>query len=435
MKIALVLPHMFMHNDILNNVIFSPGHLGISLAKGLKNLGHEVTFFSPGYTVEGVENINADLTNFEEELRLREDSYVDLLKKHPLIFISLARQAQSEIISHAYSMANKEHFDIVHVYTNEEELALAFANLCRIPVVFTHHEPFNYLAKYRNSFPKYKDLNWISISYSQRKSMPKDTNFVGNVYHGLDKDRFELNLKPQGNYLAYYGRIVEPKGVHLAIAAAKKSGIKLKIAGKHYSGFGKDKYWAEVIEPQIDGKQVEYVGFLDNDKERQEFLGNAKALLVPSTWEEPFGMVMIEALACGTPIIGLESGAIPEVIENGKTGLTISNLQLSINNEIPNFKFQISSEKAGVWKTPPLKGGRGDVGSEDEVGEATRNSTLDTRNSKLLTPNLDELIDNLCVAINQIDKINRRTCREEFEKRFTLERMCGGYEEIYKSYL
>jgi glycosyltransferase involved in cell wall biosynthesis len=109
--------------------------------------------------------------------------------------------------------------------------------------------------------------------------------------------------------------------VHLAIEAAKKAGVTLKIAGKHYAGT-KDTYWRDVIEPQIDGAHVEYVGFIKDAAAKQEFLGNARALLVPSLFDEPFGMVMIESLACGTPIIGLNHGAIPEVI-TPQTGFVV----------------------------------------------------------------------------------------------------------------
>lgn len=366
MRIALIVPHIFMHGEILPRVIFAPGFLALSLADGLVGLGHEVTLFSPGPVKTNAKNITADLTNFEHELSLRGDDYLSLLQKHPLVFISLARQVQGEIIANAYRRANDGEFDLIHVYANEEELALTFAEFCQEPVVFTHHEPFNFLAKYRSVFPKYKNLNWLSISLSQRKSMPPDTNWVGNVYHGIDKGRFHLqDSSAKDKYVAYFGRIIEPKGVHLAIAAAKEAGVKLKIAGKHYSGQGKDSYWTKQIEPLIDGENAEYVGFLKTDAEKQEFLGNAKALLVPSTWEEPFGMVMIESLACGTPVIGLGNGAIPEIIENGKTGF---------------------------------------VAMEDKLAD----------------------------SILGVDQIDRKVCRQEFENRFTSERMCQEHSLVYE---
>lgn len=380
MRLAILIPHMFMHDEVIDNVIFAPGRLGVDLANGLAKLGHEVTLFTPGYTLDGVRNIHPDLTLFEEELKVRGDTYTELLKKHPLIFITLARQVQAELISSCFAQANAGNFDLVHVYTNEEELALIFAQFCRVPVLFTHHEPFNFLTRYRSIFPKYKDKNWVSISLSQQKSMPSDTNFVGNIYHGIESNRFDANLTSIHDYFAYFGRIIEPKGVHIAIAAAKSAGVSLKIAGKHYTGFGNDRYWTDVIEPQIDGKQIQYLGFLSDDTQKQKFLGEAKALLVPSTWEEPFGMVMIEALACGTPIIALESGAIPEIINDGETGFLV-----------PRFE-----------------------NSESRLDEV-------------------KIIEFFTQKMRVINTISRTKCREVFELRFTLGRMCREHELLYNA--
>ncbi len=322
LRVGLVVPHIFIHRDILSNVIFSPGQLALDLAAGLGQLGAEVTLFTPGPADTTVPNVTADMSLFEQELAGRGYGYVELLKKHPLTFVSLARQVQAEIIAKAYAMANNNELDIVHIYTNEEDIALPFAQFCKKPVVFTHHDPFQLLIKYKNVFPKYKHLNWISMSYAQRADMPPDTNWVANIYHGIDENRFAPNYNPKGDYVAYLGRIIEAKGVHLAIAAAKKAGVKLRIAGKHYAGHGKDTYWREQIEPQL-GDNIEYVGFLKTDAEKQEFLGNARALIVPSIFNEPFGMVAIEALACATPVIGLNSGALPEIITPGKTGYIV----------------------------------------------------------------------------------------------------------------
>lgn len=375
----MVVPHIFMHRDILPQVIFSPGKLALDLADGLDRLGADVTLFSPGPADTRVNNVTADLSYFEQELAGRGDTYIDLLKKHPLTFVSLARQVQAEIIAKAFKMANDGELDIVHIYTNEEDIALPFAALCDAPVVLTHHDPFRLLIKYKNVFPKYKHLNWISMSLAQRKDMPDGTNWVANIYHGLAEAAFKPAGKPKGDYVAYLGRVIESKGVHLAIAAVKRYNaahpdrpLKLKIAGKHYAGHGKDDYWQEKILPELDG-QVEYVGFIKGDAEKQKFLGNAAALVVPSTFDEPFGMVLIEALACGTPVVGLDSGAIPEVIQNGQTGFVVPK-----------------------------------SGTEAETAEA------------------------LADALANLNLVDRRACRADFEARFTLERMCREHLDTYE---
>ena len=370
-RIGLVAPHIFLHRDILPQVIFSPGQLAIDLADGLQTLGADVTLFSPGPVATTARNITADLSLFEQELAGRGDSYIDLLKKHPFTFVTLARQVQAEMIAKAYAMANAGELDVVHMYTNEEDTALPFAGLCTKPVVFTHHDPFNFLVKYKNVFPKYKHLNWVSMSLAQRAGMPADTNWVANIYHGIAEERFTPSNNPTADYIAYLGRIIQPKGLHLAIAAAKKAGLPFKIAGKHYTGH-KDTYWQERIVPELGG-DIEYVGFIKGDAEKQAFLGNAAAVVVPSLFDEPFGMVSIEALACGTPVIGLDSGATPEIITHGENGLIVK-----------------------------------------KADEPT-------------------MVANLALAMRDAGKLDRAAARASFEARFTLWRMCAEHLAMYKT--
>lgn len=368
LRIGLVVPHIFMQDAVIPDVIFSPGQLALSLAAGLQQAGAEVTLFTPGAVTTPVKNITADLSYFARELAGRGDTYVQLLKKHPLTFISLARQVQAELIAAAYAAANRGELDIVHIYTNEEELALPFASFCRKPVVFTHHDPFNFLVRYKNFFPKYRHLPWLAISDAQRRTMPADTQWVATIHHGLEAGRFVPATQPKGGYVLYLGRIIESKGVHIAIAAARLAGKKLVIAGKHYSG-AKDTYWREKILPFIDNMHVQYVGYVAADAQKQELLANADALLIPSTFEEPFGMVMIESLACGTPVIGLDNGAISEVVKHGTTGFVV--------------------------KQPDPHA--------------------------------------FAAAITQAPMLNRKACRADFEARFTLERMVHAHLNAYKS--
>ena len=386
MRVGLVVPHIFMHREILPSVIFSPAKLALALAEGLQAQGAEVTLFSPGPIDTTATNVTADLSLFEGELAGRDDTYLDLLKKHPFTFVTLARQIQSELIAQAYAMANAGELDIVHIYTNEEDTALPFATLCTKPVVFTHHDPFNFLVKYKNVFPKYAHLNWISMSHAQRKGMPLDTNWVGNVYHGVTESTLVPVSNPRADYVGYLGRIIEPKGVHLAIAAvlehnlqSPKTPLKLKIAGKHYTGYAKDTYWKTAVEPYIDGEVIQYVGFVDTNEAKRDFLADARALIVPSLFQEPFGMVTIEALACGTPVIGLNSGAIPEVVRDNVTGIIIPKALL-------------------------------EDGTPDEV----------------------HIIGAFADAIRDIVHIDRAACRQDYETRFTAERMCAAHLEIYK---
>lgn len=377
-RVGLVVPHIFLHQDILDEVIFSPGHLALSLAENLSQ--HcDVTLYSPGPAKTSVKNVTADLSYFENELALRGDTYTDLLRKHPFTFVTLARQVQAELIAKAFDAANQNEIDIIHIYTNEEDIALPFSKLCQKPVVFTHHDPFNFSVKYKNVFPKYKEMNWISLSYAQRSTMPEDTNWAANIYHGIDKNTFSTSSTRKRQYIAYLGRIIEPKGVHLAIQAVQKFNKKypdervtLKIAGKHYSDQSNDSYWHSEIEPLL-GNDIEYVGFIKENSDKQKFLQSAKALIIPSLFDEPFGMVMIEALACGTPLIGLDSGAIPEVIQDSKNG------------------YLVRKDK-----------------------------------------NTHTTVNNLAQAIRKVGDISSDLCRADFEERFTSSRMAMEHRDTYQ---
>lgn len=390
MKIGIVVPHIFMHPDVLPHVIFSPGRLALQLAEGLQAAGEDVTLFTPGLIKTSVPVITADLSYFEQELAARGDTYLDLLKKHAFTFVTLARQVQSELLAKAFAMANDGHFDVVHVYCNEEDIALPFARFCVKPVVFTHHDPFNFLVKYKSVFPKYSQLNWLSMSLAQRAGMPLKTNWVANIYHGLAVETFKMTPKPTNDYVAFIGRIIEPKGVHVAIAAVRAYNaahpndmLTLKIAGKHYSDTQKDTYWQTHVAPAL-GPDVEFVGFINSDADKNEFLGNARAVLVPSIFDEPFGMVSIEALACGTPVIGLDSGALPEVITPGKTGFVVSK----------------------VW---------------DEAQSTTSKHVLNV----MATANA------MAQDLARTLQLKRATCRQEFETRFTMQQMITGHQAAY----
>jgi len=394
MRIGLVVPHIFMSDTILPKVIFAPGELSINLANHLQSKGEDVYLFTPSKVTTTANNITADMSFFENELKLRNCSYLDLLMKHPLIFISLARQVQGELIANAYTMANNNQLDIIHVYTNEEDIAITFAQLCHKPVVFTHHDPFNYYVRYRNVFPKYKNLNWVLLSYAQRVMMPKDTNWVANVYHGLDMTKYKPNYQNNSKYIVFIGRLIEPKAVHLAIKATiiynqnhPKSKLKLIIAGKYYSEKNIPKYWLTKVKPLIDNKYIKYIGIIRNIAAKNKLLGEAKVLIIPSVFEEPFGMVMIESLACATPVIGLDSGSIPEIINDQVTGLIVKKI------------FNKSARSNNKNQKPSL--------NETKTANA------------------------IARAIDQIDTINRHDCRKIFEERFSSERMCNEYVSVY----
>ena len=391
LRVGIVVPHIFMQDILQSSVIFSPGTLARDLARGLVASGTDVVLYTPGpVVVSGVPNSTADMRLFEQELTGRGYGYVDLLKKHPMTFIAMARQVQAEIIAKAFADANAGRLDVVHIYTNEEDIALPFAQFCTRPVVFTHHDPFSLLVQYKNNFPKYAQLNWISLSMAQRASMPPETHWVGNIYHGLPRDEYSYSELATATdpYVVYLGRIVESKGVHLAVGAVREYNrratgprLRLKIAGKHYAGHAKDTYWNDTIVPHIDGVEVEYVGFIKSAADKQALLGGAQALIMPSIFEEPFGMVAIESMACGTPVIGLNRGAIAEVI----------------------------GEDGGLVVEAPMSttAGRSHIDEQQVVGL-------------------------LAEATARIPELSRKGCRQRFERKFTLDTMVAAHHEVYR---
>ena len=166
---------------------------------------------------------------------------------------------------------------------------------------------------------RFPDAPFVSISDNQR--LPLDeANWIGTIYHGLPADLFRSSFQA-GSYLAFLGRLTAEKGPEAAIRIAHAANMPLRIAAKVPRG--ERKYFKEKLEPQIDGKQVQLTGEV-NDETKRQFLAGAAALLFPIDWPEPFGLVMIEAMACGTPVIAFKSGSVPEVIDDGVTGFVVA---------------------------------------------------------------------------------------------------------------
>jgi glycosyltransferase involved in cell wall biosynthesis len=181
-----------------------------------------------------------------------------------------------------------------------------------VPFVHTiHHEHEPALTDFYSHYP---DVNYVTISDFQvrQEPMPK----VRTIHHGIDLSKYEWRAKKR-SYLSFLGRIAPIKGPHLAIAVAQRTGIPLKIAGEIQPMF--QEYFRTEIEPHIDGKFIEYVGEVGL-LEKNELLANSIAMLFPIQWNEPFGLVMIEAMACGAPVLALPGGSVPEVVADGISG-------------------------------------------------------------------------------------------------------------------
>ncbi len=220
-------------------------------------------------------------------------------------------------------------FDIIHMHLNNRNdyISLVLANTIKTPVVFTLHfvlpEENDAVKKDRLLLlKKYQKHNFVTISRAQQTL--KFLNYAGTVHNGLDFSSFIYNNDPS-EYLVWLGRITPTKGTLEAIQVAQKTNMKLILAGKIDWASAEDvKYCEEKIKPEIDGKQISYLGEL-GDKDKIELLRNAKALLNPIQWNEPFGLVTIEAMACGTPVIAFDRGPMRELVIDGETGFIVKN--------------------------------------------------------------------------------------------------------------
>jgi glycosyltransferase involved in cell wall biosynthesis len=264
------------------------------ITEELVRRGHEVTLFAAGDSITA-----ANLApGCKEALRLQ---------GKPELGMSLQLAMLAEVFE-----AGRERFDIVHSHI--DYWSFPFARLAHLPAVSTMHGRLD-IPDLHPVYNRFRDAALVSISDSQRAPLPY-MNWVDTVYHGMPRNLLKFNER-KGDYLAFIGRISPEKGIDVAIEVALKSGVPLKIAAK-VDAVDRE-YFAEVIKPLIKPPMIEYIGEID-DAQKSEFLGGALALLFTIDWPEPFGLAMIEALACGAPVIARPCGAVPEVIKHGVTG-------------------------------------------------------------------------------------------------------------------
>jgi glycosyltransferase involved in cell wall biosynthesis len=270
------------------------------LTEELVRQGHDVTLFASGDSVTKAHLVAA----CRRSLRL-DKRCVDQLS-HQILMLEHVFQRAAE-------------FDIIHFHVDYMHFPLSRRQ--QITHVTTLHGRLD-IPDLVPLYLEYRDMPLVSISYVQREPLAW-ANWQATVYHGLPPDIFQFR-EPPGDYLAFLGRISPEKRVDRAIEIARQVGMPVKIAAK-VDRVDQD-YFESVVKPLLKDPVVEFVGEI-GDGEKEEFLGHAYALLFPIDWPEPFGLVMIEAMACGTPVIAYRSGAVPEVMEEGHTGFIVEGVE------------------------------------------------------------------------------------------------------------
>ena len=268
------------------------------LTEELVQMGHEVTLFASGDSTTAAELCGCT----PQALRL--DAQVkDIIPYYMLMLDRVRRQANE--------------FDVLHFHIDQFHFPL-FASMASRTVTTLHGRQD--LPDLKPLYAGFPEMPLVSISDDQRRPIA-DANFAATVYHGLPSHLLKPNFNPSGNYLAFLGRISPEKRPDRAIRIARAAGIPLKIAAKVDKA--DEAYFREMIAPLLEqGGGVEFVGEI-NERQKGPFLANALALLFPIDWPEPFGLVMIEAMACGTPILAFRNGSVPEIVEDGVTGCIV----------------------------------------------------------------------------------------------------------------
>jgi len=314
------------------------------LTEELVRLGHEVTLFASGDSMTTARLVAC----CPESLRLSTEC-VDQMAHHVV-------QLEKVLQEH-----EKDEFDLIHFHTDYLHFSISARE--KYVHVTTLHGRLD-TPDLVPLFEVYSHMPVISISNAQRDPLPH-LSWQGTAYHGFPPETYKPYIKP-GKYLAFLGRTSPEKGLDKAIEIAKRLGMPLKIAAKIDKA--DQEYFDTCIKPTLDCSHIEFLGEIGYP-EKNKFLGEAAALLFPIDWPEPFGLVMIEAMACGTPVIAYRSGSVPEVIDHGITGFVVEN------------------------ETEAL------------------------------------------AAIRQLDTLDRTRIREQFERRFTAQRMAREYTDLYRTLL
>jgi glycosyltransferase involved in cell wall biosynthesis len=274
------------------------------LTEELTRLGHDVTLFASADSQTSARLIACAPNALRLDQRVR-----DPLPHHLLMLERVRKQAPE--------------FDVLHFHVEHLHLPLfrPFAHKC----VTTMHGRLD-LPDLVPLYREFRDMPLVSLSNAQRRPLTA-ANFVATVYHGLPEPVCPFNPAPRGDYLAFLGRVSPEKGLERAIEIARIAGMRLRIAAKVDAS--EEQYFRARIAPLLRHPLIEFIGEVDESR-KPALLGNARALLFPIDWPEPFGLAMIEAMSCGTPVIAWPRGSVPEIVEPGVNGMLVDSIDAAV---------------------------------------------------------------------------------------------------------
>ena len=296
-------------------IIYAPMDIATWVSEGLVRRGHRVDFYAPvGSKIKVTKVVSDGLQALKKN---GEETVLKNLRAGGAEISKVFNLWDQYLIAQMFKEAEKGNYDILHIHPADRALPLALSHF-KIPVVYTLHDPiYPWRAEIFKMFSS-PNQHYVSISDAQRKPAPK-LNYLATIYNGIDIDTFPFS-RNSGDYLLFVGRLHPEKGVAEAVKVAQRSNEKLLIIGPPVTG----KYWEKLVAPYLNEK-IKYLGYVPY-KKLFPYYQKAKAILVPIQWEEPFGLVMIEAMACGTPIIAFRRGSVPEVVVNNKTGFIVDTI-------------------------------------------------------------------------------------------------------------
>ena len=301
MKIALVAP---LIESVPPKLYGGTERVVSVLAEELVSQGHRVTLFASGNSVTSAELVACSSC----AIRLAPEKY-DPVFQYMCMLDELYRQSHR--------------FDVIHFHIDVLHFPLFRPIAGRTLTTLHGRQDLRLLAPV---YDRFSDFPLVSISNAQRLPLP-NANFVATVYHGLPKDKFRPIREPRKGYLAFLGRISPEKRVDRAIEIARRAGLPLRIAAK--VDVVDEEYFNQAIVPLLKTPGIEFIGEI-GDSEKEQFLGHASALLFPIDWPEPFGLVLIEAMACGTPVLAFRRGSVPEVVDPA-TGVIVDDIASAVD--------------------------------------------------------------------------------------------------------